>query len=46
MLWTCSTKKILNKSVRLVGISMGKLNNEKATPIKQLPVSVQLHIDF
>jgi DNA polymerase-4 len=36
----------LNNSVRLVGISMGKLNNEKATPIKQLPVSVQLHIDF
>ena len=36
----------LNNSVRLVGISMGKLNNEKVTPIKQLPVSVQLHIDF
>ena len=39
-------QETLNNSVRLVGISMSKLNNEKATPKAQAPVSVQLHIDF
>ena len=39
-------QETLNNSVRLVGISMSKLNNEKARPKAQAPVSVQLHIDF
>jgi DNA polymerase-4 len=36
----------LSNSVRLLGISMGKLNNEKKEAIKGPPMSVQLHIDF
>lgn len=39
-------QEALNNSVRLVGISMTKLNNNKATATTQSPVSVQLHIDF
>jgi len=36
----------LENSVRLLGISLGKLNNEKKTKIPLTPISVQFHIDF
>jgi DNA polymerase-4 len=39
-------QEVLSNSVRLLGISMGKLNNEKKEAIKGPPVSVQLNIDF
>ena len=39
-------QEALSNSVRLLGISMGKLNNEKKEAIKGPPMSVQLHIDF
>jgi len=36
----------LENSVRLLGISLSKLNNEEKTKNSQTPISVQLYIDF